>query len=189
MNIIQKQADDYIMFKMEKHLGYKKFIEKVRSELYEYKKDVYKIEFIERIIQVAKIKFDKHLKNCADLKNCDTNKFYENILFFLQEELEELEVNLSNESFSRNERILLNVTLQKILDDLNSLKVGQELTYNDLSEEFEELKDLYYLNKKNWLQLFQGKITEMVAGGILSETISKEIVKILSENYTDLISG
>ena len=35
---------------------------------------------------------------------------------------------------------LFNETLQKILENLNTLKLGQEVTYNDLFEEFEELK-------------------------------------------------
>lgn len=191
MNIIQKQADEFIKYYMnnDDDHGHKEFINKVRTELREYKKDVYKIEFIERIIQVSKIEFDKHLKVYKEVNNCVINKFYENTLFFLQEELEELESNLSTENFTKTEKNSTNETLQKILSELNYLKFGQELTYNNLSDEFEELKDLYYLNKKNWLQLFNGKVTEMVAGGVLSETISKEIVNVLSENYNKLISG
>ena len=96
---------------------------------------------------------------------------------------------MSPEAFKKSEKELINSTLQKILDDLSEIKVGQELTYNDLSDEFEELKDLYYLNKKNWMQLFNGKITEMVAGDVISETLSKDIVRILAENYDTLISG
>lgn len=188
MNIIHRQADDFILHKMRSHRNHKEFIDEVRTELWEYKKDIYKIEFIERVVQKAKIEFDNHLKDCTNLNTCATNKFYENTLFFLQEELEELEENLMPEDFSKKEKKSINETLQKILDDLNKLKLGQELSYNDLSNEFDELKDLYYLNKKNWLQLFQGKVSEMVAGGVISETISKDVVKILSENYEKLIS-
>lgn len=189
MNIIQKQATEFIRFKMRDHRNYKDFIEDVRSELWEYKKDTYKIEFVERIIKEAKIKYDDHILVCTNKNSCPKNKFYENTLFFLQEELEELEENLTPESFNQVEKGTINKTLQIILDELNELKLGQEITYNDLSNEFEELKDLYYLDKKNWLQLFQGKVSEMVAGGVISETVSKSIVKILSENYEKLIAG
>ena len=32
------------------------------------------------------------------------------------------------------------------------------MTYDDLRDEFKEFQDLYSLNKKNWSQLFSGKI-------------------------------
>lgn len=187
MNLIQKQADDFIVSELYEEDGHKEFIDKVRTELFEYKKDIYKIEFLQRVINQIKNRFDEHFENCKDPTNCILIKFYENTLFFLQEEREDIENNLLPSDLKRNDRLLLNKTLQKILDDLNELKLGQELTYNDLSEEFDELKNYYFLNKRNWKQLFQGKLTEMIAGGIISETLSKEIVKILSENYDKLL--
>jgi hypothetical protein len=108
---------------------------------------------------------------------------------FLQEELEELESKLNPEDFSRDEKTSLNQTLQKIVEDLNTIKLGQQITYDDVKDEFEELKDLYYLNKKNWVQLFTGKLSEMVAGGVISETISKGLVTIIKNSYKELISS
>ena len=66
------------------------------------------------------------------------------------------------------------------------LKKGQELIYNDLLNEIEELKELYFLGKKNWKQLLAGKIIEMVTGGVLNETVSKELIElteIATKNY------
>ncbi len=189
MNIIQKQADEFVRYHMNDHNEYKIFIDKVRQQLYEYRKTTYKIEFIEYVIQKAKIAFDEHMLICEDKNNCGVNKFYENSLFFLQEELEELESELNPEDFSREEKTLLNQTLQKIVEDLNTIKLGQQITYDDVKDEFEELKDLYYLNKKNWAQLFTGKLSEMVAGGVISETISKYLVEIIKKHYQELISG
>lgn len=189
MNLIQRQADEFVLLKLRGRENHKEFVNDVRHELWEYKKDIHKIEFIERIILNAKVSYDEHLVICTNKHDCPENKFYENTLFFLQQELEELEDRLTPEDFTLNDRQTINGTLQLILDELNTLKLGQELTYNDLSEEFEELKDLYYLNKRNWMQLFQGKVAEMVAGGVISETVSKGIVRILSENYEKLIVG
>lgn len=189
MNIIQKQADDFVKFHMSDHDEYKEFIDKVRQQLWEYKKATYKIEFVEYVIRKAKIAFDEHLPKCTSKNNCGINKFYENTLFFLQEELEELESELNPDNFSRDEKIMLNQTLQKIVEDLNTIKLGQQITYDDVKDEFEELKDLYYLNKKNWVQLFTGKLSEMVAGGVISETISKDLAEIIKNSYKDLISS
>jgi hypothetical protein len=187
MNIIQKQAITFTNRNMRDHRNYKDFISDVRTELWEYNKVIYKIEFLEKIILEAKIKYDEHLKICTQPEDCSKNIFYENVMFFLQEELEELEQDLTPVDFNQNEKKSTNEVLKKILDDLNEIKVGQEVSYNDLSDGFDELKDLYFLNKKNWMQLFNGKVSEMVAAGVVSETVSKDIVKILAKNYDKLI--
>ena len=189
MNIIQRQADDFTLYKLKLSGKYGDFINEVRSELFEYRKTTHKIEFIERIIQNVKIKYDKHLLVCTNKKNCPENEYYENILFFLQEELEELEEELSPIEFTKIEKNSVNETLQKIISDINLLKLGQEITYDDFKEDFEELKDMYYLNKKTWLQLFIGKLSNRVASGIISESLSKELLEIISLNYNDLISN
>lgn len=189
MNIIEKQADDFVKYHMSDHGDYKEFIDKVRLQLYEYKKAIYKIEFVEYIISKAKIAFDDHLPICTSKNNCAVNKYYENTLFFLQEELEELESELNPEDFSRDEKTSLNQTLQKIVEDLNTIKLGQQITYDDVKDEFEELKALYYLNKKTWVQLFTGKLSELVAGGVISETISKDLAEIIKNSYKELISS
>lgn len=188
MNIIQKQADEFTQNKMRVHLEHKEFIENVRLELNEYKKTVYKIEFVERIIHTAKKEYDHHLKSCTT-KDCGTNKFYENTLFFLQEELEELESELTPADFIKEEKESLNKTLEIILNDVNLLKLGQQITYDDFKEEFEELKDLYYLNKKNWVHMLVGKLIFMTASGIITGTISKELLEIINSNYENLIGN
>lgn len=45
---------------------------------------------------------------------------------------------------------------------------------------------MYFLDKKNWSQLFMGKLTEMIASGVVSETMSKEIAGLIKSNYTEL---
>lgn len=89
--------------------------------------------------------------------------------------------------FRSIEKKQANDILDKILADLNQLKVGQQITYDDLFNEIQEIKDFYFLNKRNWFQLLTGKLTEMVAGGVISETISKDIVQIIKERSPDII--
>lgn len=189
MNLIQKQAKEFLDYNFNIGDLYKNFISKVRNQLLEYKKTPHKIEFIDYLNKSIKIEYDTHLQECQDLKNCSYNRFYENVLFFLQEEIEELELHLTPIDFKKDDRKNINETLQKILDNLNTLQLGQEITYNDLFEEFEELKDLYFLSKKHWTEVFVGKLSEMVAGGILSETVSKQIIELIKSNYSDLFNN
>jgi DNA-dependent RNA polymerase auxiliary subunit epsilon len=73
MNIIQKQAADFVRYNMSDNDKYKEFIDKVRSQLWEYKKVSYKIEFVEYIINKAKIAFDEHFPECINKNNWNLN--------------------------------------------------------------------------------------------------------------------
>lgn len=82
------------------------------------------------------------------------------------------EIKKMNEKLDR-----MNELLKKELDGLKS---GQEVIYIDILNEFEELRQYYNLPKKNWRQMFSGKLGEMVASGIVSETFSKRIVELIN---------
>ena len=193
MNLIQKQADQFLTLNyLEKYTGYveghRKLIEDVQQRLWDYKKDSHKLEFLDHIKTQVKKEYDEHMP-CPIDKGCTSCELFENSLFFLQEEVEEIEVRLSPEEFRRHERIELNQTLQTILSELNHLKVGQQITYDDLDQAIQQLKDFYFLNKTNWMQLLLGKLTEMVAGGIISETASKSILGVIKAKYSNRSSA
>jgi hypothetical protein len=190
MNIIQQQTADFFDRKFDERGDYEDFIQKVRSQLYEYRKDAHKLEFIDHLMTLLKQEYDKHLKVCHypnDRGQCDINKRYENALFFIQNEREELIENLPSTDFTVQEKTDINESLQLILADLDKIKMGQELTYDDLLAELNELKEFYYLNKKHWSQMLIGRLTEMVASGVISETISKDIVETVTKHYAGLI--
>lgn len=188
MNIVQNQAKEFLEYSLFEGYSYKTFIDKVRGHIYDYRKVSHKIIFIETLLITLKVEYDNHYKVCTDKNECSQNKFYENVLFFLQEDLEDLEEKINPEDFTSIEKKSINENLEKILTELNQIKLGQALTYDDLSKEFEDLKDLYFLNKKHWSQIFTGKLTEMVASGVISEAYSKKIIDLISENYDKLLS-
>lgn len=189
MNIIQQQAKDFIRFRFDEHGKYEEFIEKVRNQLYEYRKDTHKFEFVDYIITLIKQGYDRHLLDCKHPDGkCFVNKNYENALFFLENERDELTENIPPAEFNAREKSSINDSLQKIVADLEKIKMGQEITYDDLILELNELKEFYFLNKKHWSQLLIGRLSEMVAGGVISETISKEIVETVTKNYSGLIN-
>jgi len=190
MNIIQKQAVDFYKYEFDEYNGYEDFIQCVRSQLLEYRKETHKLEFVDHLMTLLKQDYDNHLKTCNFQKEkgqCPININYENSLFFIQNERDELIENLQGIEFTMPERNQINESVQKIIADLELIKMGQELTYDDLVDELNELKEFYFLNKKNWSQMFSGKLLEMVASGVISEAISKKIVATISENYEGLI--
>ncbi|WP_288985210.1 hypothetical protein [uncultured Flavobacterium sp.] len=190
MNLIQNQTNDFFEWKFNEHETYKEFISEVRNQLYEYRKDAHKLEFLDYLLTLLKQGFDNHLEVCQ-YKNekgiCDVNKNYENSLFFVQNERDEVIKRLPTTEFNVKERSEINESLQKILEDLNTIKIGQEFTYDDIVQELNELKEFYFLNKKHWSQMLIGRLTEMVASGVISETLSKEIVETVLKNYGGII--
>ncbi len=190
MNLIQQQADDFYSSKYSEGEDHKEFIQELRWELDEYNKASHRLEFIDRIQTLLKKNYDNHLQTCNypnDRLECRFNKSYENSLFFVQNEKENLIQELDTNDFLPQQRESINESLEQILKDLRTIKLGQEVTYDDLLEEMNELKEYYYLSKKPWTQLVIGKLSGMVAGGIISETVSKQIVDTVIENYQGLI--
>lgn len=190
VNLIQSHADQFIdHFEVLTQYNYKEFIDAVRMNLYDYHKDIYKIQYVEHLILRFKQSYDKHEEKCTykPKERCPERRIHENILFFLQEEMDELERGLDEEYFNKPYRDSLDHSMNEILARFDKLDLGQQITYDDLFEEIQELKSFYFLSKKNWLEMLAGKLSTMVAGGIISETISKEIVDLLQEKYADLI--
>lgn len=190
LNLIQKQAEGFLQ-KSDYLYGsnYNEFISDVRMALYDYHKEVYKIQFVEHLILRFKQSYDEHVENCTykPKHDCPENLIYENVLFFLQEELEELEENLDESYFNKSYRDSLTDSMDEIINRFDKLETGQQITYDDLFQELQELKTFYYLNKKNWVEMLSGKLSAMIAGGIISETVSKEIVDVIKKVYPELI--
>lgn len=187
MNLIEKQAVDFYLLNWDRTDDYKDFIKELKRELDEYAKISHKLDFIDNLRNKLKESYDEHLKTCQypnDPLKCRFNSDFENTLFFSQNVKEKLIQNLDQVDFSLQERRAVDQKLSSILNDVNELKLGQQISYDDFYDEFQELKELYYLNKKNWKQLMIGKLSEMVAGGIISETISKGIIEGISRTYS-----
>ncbi len=81
----------------------------------------------------------------------------------------------------------MNKTLNSVLEKLEVVLMGNEVIWTDMKADFEELRNLTGLGKKNWRQLMIGKLTEWTAGGIVTETISKKIVEFIKPGVKSLL--
>lgn len=188
MNIVKRHARDFLKYNSG-ITEVRKFIKKVDERLWDYNVVSHKVIFLDYLVNEFRVALDKHSLKCNYRGNgqCPEEEMYEDILFFLQNRIEVLEIDLEANELSNSQRYNIQETLDKILNDINLLKTGQQITYDDLMQEFEELRDNMHLNKKNWRELFVGKLSEMVAAGVISETLSKSVVEIMKENIDQLI--
>jgi hypothetical protein len=176
MNIIEKQADHFFKMKFKFH-PYQDFIDKVEYEVIRYSKVSHKLQFLETVMFLSKSEYDKHLEFCKDTVNCHESFCYESIIFFLNETRIELQDELTEYDFNEDDVLRHKTKIDEILERINTLQLGQQLTYDDFSEQFEEMKSYFFMNKRTWKQMLAGKLLEMVAAGIVSETVSKEILE------------
>jgi len=188
MDIILKQAnrfaDNYFNGGVSR---YQEILDSATDKVSAIDNPLDKIKFLNVVLEKNNSEYKKHKPVCVDPENCSKNFAYENIAYFLTQELNRLGVHFNGDTFSDIEKQEAESKLDKILSQLVDLKMGQEIIYEDLTKEINELKDLYFLGKKKWYQLLIGKSAEMVASGIVSETVAKEIINIVKTTYPNLL--
>ena len=97
--------------------------------------------------------------------------------------IEFIEESLSddNEFFTSEEKIDITKRLDELSVQLDRLEKGQEIIYDDLSDEISELKPLLsILNKKNWKQILKGKLVDIGLGNL-----TEEVGEILIDVFKD----
>lgn len=183
MNVYVKTLAEDITSRYFKHgIGDEnKLIDKVRSELYGIKSEQDKLGLLTIVLEGNELAYQEHLKECANPENCNTNKRHQRVAYFLHQELREIGFQLNDDYFSSSEKEKCNEKLDEILQTIIN---ANEVVFDHvetLRTEFEELKNLYILGKKNWKQQFAGKMTDMVFSGVVSEMTAKPILeKVLS---------
>jgi len=163
-------------------------INNVKLELYDFENQLDKIKFLNIHIDLINEEYQKHLKICKNLENCGENERAETLIFYLKQELINLGIQINDDAFTYDEKINKDSQLEEILNQFNELKAGQQAIYDDVLNEIQELKELYFLGKKKWHQLLAGKIIEMTAGGIISETISKDLLSAIKPSLRNLLN-
>ncbi len=189
MDIILERANRHAKnhFRHDTVPHHKGTLESVNEELDSIDSILDKIKFINVIIEANNKTLIVHKLKCANPK-CTQDFEHGNIQYFLTQELNRLGVHLNEDTFTDEEKEKSESKLDQILKSLNDLKMGQEIIYEDLLKEINDLRELYFLGKRKWHQLFLGKCVDMVASGIASETVSKQIVDEFSKTFPNLLT-
>lgn len=188
MNIIEKFAKESIQRNIEYGIDdYKDSLNKIKEKIYDFDDTLDKIKFLSLHIDAVNKLYNEHLPKCNNPADCDINFQCESLLFFLRQEIGKYGVNINEDTFTVEEKVEAEDKLDKILKEIEELKLGQQIIYDDLTNEIAELKELYFLGKKKWHQMLAGKIVDMTVSGLVSETLSKQIIESLKPNFRNLI--
>lgn len=96
------------------------------------------------------------------------------------EYVEEYLLSNDDNSYGVEEKEVLKSKLDEFAQRLTNLELGQEIIYEDVIKEIDELKDLLNtLNKKNWKEVFKGKLVDLGFGSIMDECVQvlKDVFK------------
>lgn len=188
MSIIEKLARTSFDRNIENGFdNYNEVINKVKYGANEIHSKFDKIKFLNIHLDLVNEKYDKHLLVCKNPEICQDNIDYESIAYFLRQELEGLDVIINEDTFTIEEKNKGDERLDQILKELQELKLGHQIIYDDLLSEINELRGLYYLGKRKWYQMLVGKFVDMAVSGVVSETISKQIIESIKPDFTNLI--
>lgn len=180
----QKIVEDYIKYEISNS---KRIVDLVLEEANNIKSERDKIDFFSTILEGNEKALQLHLSECPT-PNCDDKMNHDRVSYFLQQELALLGVNANQDYFTSEEKENFNHFVDTIIEQINLSNQLMTEQFEILSNEIEELKNLYFLGKKNWKQLLLGKTSEMVASGIVSETLSKPLLDLAKNTFQNLLT-
>ena len=135
----------------------------------------------EEAFQLAKALEEEGLIRLTSKKAGHFANIYPKGIEFIEEDQFKGSPYNPSDSFSKEEKIEIIKRLDEFGTKLNRLEKGQEITYNDLLKELEELRDLVWiLGKKNWIEVMKGKLID--AGfGSLSNQVGEIIIEVFKD--------
>jgi hypothetical protein len=184
MDFIKRKAKDFT----DEHLmggiaSVQQLVNEAKEIISGFDNHLDKVKFLNLILEKNNYDYSEHLKVCKSKEDCSSNFSHESVAYYLSQELYRLGVQINNDTFTEGDRKEAESKIDQILKDLNDIKVGQQVLFAELNE----MKDLFFLGKKKWYQLLIGKSIDMTASGIVSETVSKQIIEVAKKHIPTLL--
>jgi hypothetical protein len=190
-NIIEKEADRFIDSQLgaDMHFSHTGQIEKIISNLNKETGRFYEpaqiAEYLERVRYILQVGKDNHILVCPHKDGlCGQDEMFERLQFFVQNEINRNNSHIEPRFLSPDQKDQLTLILEK----LDVLTTSADFTYSDIWQEFQDLKSMYFLPKKNLSQVLSGKFAEMSAGGIIGEAVSKPVVDWVKNHWNDIVT-
>jgi len=151
MDIIKKLADEFAtrIYQPDSYQSASKIVEQVRFSIDGISNEADKIKYLSIILERNNLASVKHKQICTTGEDCDVEKRFASISYYLNQDLEKLGIIRNENTFTMHEKRALEERIDTLLQDLASLKAGQQVIYEDLLKELEELRNLFFLGKKH----------------------------------------
>ncbi len=189
-NFIERLAEKFVQFNLNWSPldDYEIVVAKAKEQLDSIINPMDKITFLNVVLNNSNELLLAHKEKCPDPINCQVEFQHDALNYFLRVEMEKYGIPFNEDTFTNEDWIEANQKLDKVISSIESLMKtvsdlanGQEVIFDTLIEEMEEMRKLGHFGKKKWHQLLRGKMVEMAASGVVGATLSPHIIKALEE--------
>ena len=88
------------------------------------------------------------------------------------------------DKISLEEQKLFKDKIDELLERLKKLELGQQVIYDDLEEELQQLKELVsVLGRKDWRQMLLGKLIDAGLGSVAGEVMKVVVATFPNQNF------
>lgn len=167
-----------------------KFADELQSLLWQFDLEGDQLIYLKQLKKILSIGIEEHKKKCHKIGDCPTEDAFAKALFTVKRKIQNISENsipINNFTFTppdpldREEIDNINSKLDDILDKLTKVEFGQQVIYDNITEEFEDIRKLLPLiGKKNAMDLIKGKLIDLGLSKILSMEVLREVFKILT---------
>lgn len=144
-----------------------------------------KITFLMGVLEACNKEHENHNANPCGNPHCPYDDAILYVSYHLNQELEQLGVKVNEDTFTPEDKVVAEDKIEQIINELQTLKNGQQIIYDELVKEFSELKELIYLGKKKWYNALLGTGVNMAASGVVSEATAKPILNIITKDIVN----
>lgn len=148
MNFITQLAERFNEDNFDSVEAYQDFIAKAKIQVTAIDDKRDRIRFLTTVLEENRRRYDEHKPKCTAPDACRFNFAYENVAYFLTQELTRLGAVMDEDAFTTEEKDAQSDRLDQILNDLSSLKTGQEAIWTDMQEQLDDLRSYFFLGKK-----------------------------------------
>ncbi|MEP4095749.1 hypothetical protein [Reichenbachiella sp.] len=160
----------------------------LESNLYKFDFDSDKLVYLNELFRLLEIARSIHLKTCSNPGDCPDDQFFKKAKFDVRRKIQSLSEQgfLSDEyapsdPMDAEEIDVLNDKLDEILSRLNKIELAQEFTYNDIVNEFDELRELMpTVGRKKTGQILKGILFELA----IQQIIDPKTLKLVYQLFT-----
>lgn len=159
-------------------------IKPIKSKLRQLTSQTDRVIFISEILIYIGELLDEDEEVSSDL---DTIELIQDIQLFLVRELERMSIGIDKNAFSNEEIRDLTRKIDKIIEKLEEISVGQEVVFDRVDELKNDYKDLlisFGLGKKPFIQRFAG-----LAAAYIGEKGADEVFNLIKPLAKDVVDN
>lgn len=187
MTVIEQEAKRFSQYFLKDAISIKNAKEKIEQKLHDILLDKDKLSYLNVLRHGVESGYIEHKKKCTS-PTCSQDKYFPTAMFTIDQQIEYINKFYTpsvkdEDKFSLEEQVELHQKINKIVEELEKIGIGQEIIFNEI----DDLKEHLNLGKKNWLKFLKGTIVTLGIEKSIEKSILDPIFQTLSEGLENTV--